>query len=57
MDWYEQKQIGKTAGQAAVVAGNMISYLASKPLKKRYTGSPEIMILANGKVWVSAPFK
>lgn len=50
VDWAEQKQFGKTVGQAAVVAANIISHLAGKPLKKKYTGSPEIIILANGKV-------
>lgn len=49
-EWDEQKQLGKTIGQAAVVAGNIISYLANKPLKKEYTGSPEVIILTNGKV-------
>lgn len=56
VDWPEEKQFGKTVGQAAVVAENIISYLASKPLRKEYTGSPEAIILTNGKVWVSASF-
>lgn len=56
VEWEEEKQFGKAVGQAAVVAGNIISYLARKPLKKQYTGSPEIIILTNGKVWVSAYF-
>jgi len=55
-DWPEEKQFGKTVGQAAVVAENIVSYLANKPLRKEYTGSPEILILTNGKVSVSAPF-
>jgi len=50
VDWPEEKQFGKTVGQAAVVAENIISYLGNKPLRKEYTGSPEIIILTNGKV-------
>lgn len=56
VEWDEQKQFGKTGGQANVVAGNIISYLANKPLKKQYAGSPELIILTNGKVGVSASF-
>jgi hypothetical protein len=56
VDWPEEKQFGKTVGQAAVVAANIISYLADKPLRKEYTGSPEAIILTNGKVRASAPF-
>lgn len=56
VEWDEQKQFGKTADQASVVAGNIINYLTNKPLKKQYTGSPEIIILTNGKVWVLASF-
>lgn len=54
--WEEEKQFAKTVGQAAVVAENIISHLANKPLKKLYTGSPEMLILTNGKVWISASF-
>jgi len=50
IDWPEEKQFGKTVGQAAVVAENIVSYLADKPLRKEYTGSPEAIILTNGKV-------
>ena len=53
VEWEEEKQYAKTVGQAAVVAKNITSYLANKPLKKQYSGSPEIIILANGKVWIS----
>jgi len=49
VDWPEEKQFGKTVGQASVVAENIISYLANKPLRKEYTGSPEAIILTNGK--------
>lgn len=49
VEWEEEKQYAKTVGQAAVVAKNITSYLADKPLKKQYSGSPEIIILANGK--------
>lgn len=49
VEWEEEKQFGKTVGQATVVAENVISYLANKPLKKRYAGAPEIIILSNGK--------
>lgn len=54
VEWEEQKQFGKTVGQAPVVAANIISFLADKPLKKKYTGSREIIALSNGKVWVLA---
>ena len=50
IDWPEEKQFGKTVGQAAVVAANIISYLMNKPLTKEYTGGPEAIILTNGKV-------
>lgn len=50
IDWPEEKQFGKTIDQAPVVAENMISYLANKPLKKKYTGAPEAIFLTNGKV-------
>lgn len=56
IDWPEEKQFGKTVGQAAVVAANIISYLANKPLSKEYTGGPEAIILTNGKVQASASF-
>jgi len=56
IDWPEEKQFGKTVGQAAVVAANIISYLTNKPLTKEYTGGPEAIILTNGKVGVSASF-
>jgi len=49
VEWEEEKQFGKAAGQAVIVADNIMSYLAGKPLKKRYTGWPEIIILTNGK--------
>lgn len=51
VEWGEEKQVGKTFGQADVVARNIISYLAKKPLKKQYNGSPEMILLTNGKVW------
>ena len=50
VEWPEEKQFGKTVGQAAVVAENIVSYLANKPLRKEYAGSPEAIILTNGKV-------
>jgi len=56
MDWPEEKQFGKTIDQAPVVAENMVSYLADKPLKKKYSGAPEAIFLTNGKVRVSALF-
>jgi len=55
IDWPEEKQFGKTVGQAAVVAANIVSYLTNKPLTKEYTGGFEAIILTNGKVRVSAP--
>ena len=56
IDWPEEKQFGKTIDQAPVVAENMASYLADKPLKKKYSGAPEAIFLTNGKVRVSAFF-
>jgi len=49
LDWPEEKQFAKTIDQAPVVAENMVSYLANKPLKKKYTGGPEGIFLTNGK--------
>lgn len=48
--WTEQKQAGKAPNHAAVVAPNIISFLAGQPLKKVYKGSTEMILIPIGKV-------
>jgi len=49
IDWAEQKQAGKANNHAPIVVANVLSYLANKPLTSDYKGSPEIIIITNGK--------
>ncbi|KAJ7751309.1 FAD/NAD(P)-binding domain-containing protein [Mycena maculata] len=44
----EQKQVMKASAHAALVAGNIVAYLAGKSLKE-YKGSSEIIVVTNGK--------
>jgi len=44
----EQKQVMKAMAHAGVVVGNIIAYVSGKPLKP-YKGSPEVIIVTNGK--------
>ncbi|KAJ7246329.1 FAD/NAD(P)-binding domain-containing protein [Mycena haematopus] len=48
INYAEQKQVMKASAHAAIVAGNIISHLAGKPLKP-YKGTPEMIIVTNGK--------
>ena len=50
IDWPEQHQAAKTNGHSDVVATNVLSYVADKPLIKEYKGSPELIVVTNGKV-------
>jgi len=49
IDWKEQKQAGKAPTHAGVVAANVLSYLAGKPLAKQYKGSFEGIVIPVGK--------
>ena len=50
IDWPEQKQAGKTRGHASVVVPNVLSFLADQEPSKHYKGSPEMIVVTNGKV-------
>ena len=50
IDWDEQKQAAKASGHTPVVVANLLSYVAGKPLQKRYKGSPEMIAVTDGKV-------
>lgn len=50
IDWEEQKQAVKANTHAGIVAANVLSFLEGKPLKKKYKGSPELIIIPLGKV-------
>lgn len=50
IDWKEQKQAAKCNGHVPVVAENVLSYLDDKPLAKDYKGSPEMIVITNGRV-------
>lgn len=50
IDYPEQKQAAKANGHIKVVAENVVSFLQSKPLKKSYTGSPDMILIPLGKV-------
>ncbi|KAI0823945.1 FAD/NAD-P-binding domain-containing protein [Trametes gibbosa] len=49
IDYPEQKQAAKANGHIKVVAANVVSFLQSKPLKKSYTGSPDMILIPLGK--------
>jgi NADH dehydrogenase FAD-containing subunit len=49
IDWKEQKQAAKAGNHAAVVAANVLSLLEGNTLVKSYTGSPELIVITNGK--------
>jgi NADH dehydrogenase FAD-containing subunit len=51
IDWPEQKQAAKAGGHAKLIAANILAYLNNGPLKD-YGGSPELIIVTNGKVCV-----
>lgn len=51
IDWQEQKQATKAGNHAVVIAQNILSLLSlTKKALIPYKGSPEIIIITNGKV-------
>lgn len=50
LEWPEQKQAGKVAFHAGVVAPNLVSFLGGKPQKKVYKGTFEGIIIPIGKL-------
>jgi len=48
IDWKEQKQAAKAGAHGALVAANVMAYLAGRPLKN-YKGSSEVIVITNGK--------
>ncbi|KAJ6520017.1 FAD/NAD(P)-binding domain-containing protein [Mycena sanguinolenta] len=48
INYVEQKQVMKAMAHAAIVVGNIVAHFANKPLKP-YKGSPEMIVLTNGK--------
>ena len=50
INWKEQKQAAKAGGHAPVVVENLLRFLAGKPVRKEYTGFPEMIMITNGKV-------
>jgi NADH dehydrogenase FAD-containing subunit len=50
IDWDEQKQAGKVDGHAGVVTANVLSIMAGNEAKTIYKGSPEMIVVTNGKV-------
>ena len=51
IDWKEQKQVAKAWGHAGIVAANVDAHLSGRKLKD-YKGSPEMILITNGKVWL-----
>jgi hypothetical protein len=49
-DIKEQKQCAKYGGHVSVVTANILSVLEKREPSKKYGGSPEILVLTNGKV-------
>jgi len=49
IDWKEQKQAAKANGHGPVVAANVLSFLAGRPVRKEYGGLPEAIMITNGK--------
>jgi hypothetical protein len=50
IDWPEQKQNSKTGPHTRIVVPNVLSFLADKEPNKEYKGTPEFLVMANGKV-------
>ena len=50
VDWQEQKQAVKSMSHAGVVAANVVSFVRGQPLKKKYGGFPEMIVIPLGKV-------
>ncbi|KAF9245795.1 FAD/NAD(P)-binding domain-containing protein [Melanogaster broomeanus] len=49
IDWVEQKQAAKTKGHAAIVAANVMSLLGGREASQVYRGSPELIVVTNGR--------
>ncbi|TFK82196.1 FAD/NAD(P)-binding domain-containing protein [Polyporus arcularius HHB13444] len=49
IDWKEQKQAAKANNHIKVVAANVLSFLQGKPLKQKYKGSAEMILIPLGK--------
>nr|BAE66642.1 hypothetical protein [Flammulina velutipes] len=49
IDVNEQKQAGKAQAHAGMVAANVLSYVQGQPLKQKYKGSYELIVITNGK--------
>ncbi|RDX48829.1 FAD/NAD(P)-binding domain-containing protein [Lentinus brumalis] len=49
IDWKEQKQAAKANTHIKVVAANVLSFLQGKPLKQKYKGSAEMILIPLGK--------
>ena len=54
IDLREAKQYEKTAGHAAVIVGNIMSYLKNQQLKKVCKPGKEFIIVSNGRVSYSS---
>ena len=50
IEWDEQKQLAKYQKHADIVVANVLSYLKGITPSKKYTGSPELIVVTNGKV-------
>ncbi|KAI0315262.1 FAD/NAD-P-binding domain-containing protein [Amylostereum chailletii] len=51
IDWDEQKQLAKYQKHGEIVAANVLAYLKGVTPSKEYTGSPELIIITNGKAY------
>ena len=56
IDWDEQKQAAKAAGQVGVVVANILSALAGQKPTAQYKGSLEMIAITNGKVCLRVLF-
>jgi len=50
IDFAEQKQYAKAIDHASVAAANIAAYLQGKPLKSKYNGTTEMILVSIGKV-------
>jgi len=50
IEWDEQKQVAKYAKHAEIVVANVLSLVHGLTPVKEYKGSPEVLIISNGKV-------
>ena len=49
-DYVEQKQAAKAPKHAQIAAANILAQITGDTPKKTYSGQPELIIIANGKV-------